>query len=162
MLNEVHLIGYVGRDPEVRSTSNGDRVASVSIATTEKWKDRNSGERREATEWHRVVIFGQLAEIAETFVQKGTLLLVRGKIKTRKWTDQAGAERYTTEIVLSGYDSALKVLANGARMGQGEDAGDERGRNEGRSNGRGVARGNGGGRKPAPADDEPLDDDIPF
>lgn len=96
MINKATLLGHVGRDPEIRNMSNGDAVATVSLATTEKWKDKN-GERQEKTEWHRLVFFGKLAEIVEKYVRKGSLIYVEGKLTTRKW-EKDGVERYTTEI----------------------------------------------------------------
>ena len=165
MLNQVQLIGNVGKGPEVRVTQGGERVANFSLATTEKWKDRNSGERKEATEWHRIVVWGNLAEIVESYVIKGSKVYVCGKIKTRKWTDQSGVEKYSTEIVLTGFDAKLLLL--GDRQGvNNEDEADEA-RDRGRSNGNGRAasggrsNGNGGGRKPAPPQED-LDDEIPF
>jgi len=98
-LNKVMLIGNVGRDPEQRFLANGDAVTTVSIATSERWKDKNSGEMQEATEWHRVVFWRRLAEIVNEYVTKGSPIYVEGKLKTRKWTDKDGAEKYTTEIV---------------------------------------------------------------
>jgi single-strand DNA-binding protein len=98
MLNQAQIIGHVGRDPEVRSLQNGDTVASFSIATTEKWKDKSTGEQREATEWHRVSVFGKLAEIVQKWVTKGSLVYVSGKIVTRKYQDKDGLEKQTTEI----------------------------------------------------------------
>lgn len=108
MLNKAQIIGRVGRDPEVRYLTSGDAVVNIALATTEKWKDKSTGETKEATEWHRVNFFGRLAEIAGEYVQKGTLLYVEGKIKTRKWTDKDGVEKYSTEI--SG--ETLKLLSS--------------------------------------------------
>ncbi len=98
MLNQAQIIGHLGRDPETRYLPSGDAVSSFSIATTEKWKDKQSGEQKEATEWHRISAFGKLAEIIEKYVRKGSLVYVAGKITTRKWTDKDGIERYSTEI----------------------------------------------------------------
>lgn len=98
MLNQAQIIGHLGRDPETRYLPSGDAVSSFSIATTEKWKDKQSGEQKEATEWHRISAFGKLAEIIEKYVRKGSLVYVAGKIITRKWTDKDGIERYSTEI----------------------------------------------------------------
>lgn len=97
-VNKVIIVGNLGRDPEVRTFPSGDRVANVTIATTDKWKDKQSGEMREATEWHRVVFNGRLAEIAGEYLRKGSQVYVEGSLKTRKWTDQAGVEKYATEI----------------------------------------------------------------
>ena len=109
-LNRATLIGNLGRDPEIRSTQTGDKVASLSLATAESWKDRNSGERRERTEWHRVVVWGNLAEIAERYLRKGSKVMIEGQIQTRKWSDQSGQDRYTTEIVVRGFDGKILML----------------------------------------------------
>ena len=109
-VNKVILVGNLGRDPEVRSMQNGDKVANLSIATSEKWKDKNTGEMNERTEWHRVVIFGRLAEIAEQYLRKGSKVYVEGQLQTRKWTDQSGGEKYTTEVVLRGFGGTLTML----------------------------------------------------
>jgi single-strand DNA-binding protein len=107
MLNQAQIIGHVGRDPEVRALPNGDPVAALSIATTEKWKDKATGEKREATEWHRIVLFGKLAEIVQQFVRKGTLVYVSGKIMHKKYQDKEGVEKQITEIRAE----ALKLLS---------------------------------------------------
>jgi single-strand DNA-binding protein len=118
-LNEVRLIGNLGRDPEVRTTQAGDAVVTLSVATSEQWKDKNTGERKERTEWHRVVIFNQaLCNVAEQYLRKGSKVFLGGKMQTRKWTDQQGVERYTTEIVLGPFDSRL-VLLDGKTGGGG-------------------------------------------
>ena len=116
-VNKVIILGNVGKDPELRSFPDGGRVANVSVATTDKWKDKQTGEKREATEWHRVVFQGRLAEIVEQYVQKGAPIYVEGSIHTRKWTDQAGVEKYSTEIKAAG----LQLL--GGRPQQ-QDSGD--------------------------------------
>jgi single-strand DNA-binding protein len=144
MWNEALIIGYVGRDPEIRTTNNGDRCANLSIATSEHWKDKN-GDRQEKTEWHRIVVWGKLAEIVEDHVHKGMLLGVRGKIQTRKWIDKDSNEKYTTEIVLSGFDAKLKMFGKK----NGESDGDD-----------GEERSSRRGRREQPAED--LDDEIPF
>lgn len=162
MLNQVQLIGNVGKDPEVRSTQGGDKIANFSLATSEKWKDRNSGERKEATEWHRVTVFGPLVEIVESYVVKGSKLYVCGKVKTRKWTDNKGAERYSTEIVLSGPEA--KMLMLGEKQGvtnQDEDEDAPRERSNGRAAGKPAER-KPAARKAAPISDDDLDDEIPF
>ncbi len=160
MLNQVELIGNVGKDPEIRIIQNGSKVANLSIATSEKWKDRNSGEQRENTEWHNVVVWGNkngdgLAGIVEKYVNKGDKIYVRGALKTRKWQDQSGIDRYSTEIVLSGFDAKLLLLGGSDGSGQ---------RSESSSSGGGSAGGGSGGSttgsgRPPPAD---LDDEIPF
>lgn len=109
-VNKVILIGNLGRDPEVRTTQSGSKVASLSLATSENWRDKDSGQRKEKTEWHRVVIFGQLADIAEKYLTKGSKVYVCGQLQTRKWTDKDGADKYTTEVVLQGFNSELTML----------------------------------------------------
>lgn len=110
-VNKVILIGNLGRDPEIRSTQDGNRLANMTVATSESWKDKNSGERREKTEWHRVVVFDdQLVEVAEKYLRKGSKIYLEGQLQTRKWTDQQGAERYSTEVVLQRFRSVLTML----------------------------------------------------
>lgn len=119
-VNKVILVGNVGRDPEIRQTSNGQKIVNLSLATSDTWKDKN-GERQEKTEWHRVVIFNQgLAEIAERYVRKGTKLYVEGALQTRKWTDNSGQEKYTTEVVLGNYRGEMTLLD--AKNNAGADA----------------------------------------
>ena len=111
MLNRVEIIGNVGNDPEIRAMQSGDRVANLSIATSERWTDKNSGEKREKTEWHRVVIFNQnLVDLIEKYVKKGSKLFLQGSLCTRKWEDQSGVERYATEIVLKPYNGEILLL----------------------------------------------------
>ncbi len=118
-VNKVILIGNLGRDPEVRSTQNGGKVANLSIATSETWRDRNSGERRERTEWHRVVVFSEgLIKVIENYLRKGSKVYVEGSLQTRKWTDQQGQERYTTEVVLQNFGGTLTML-DGRSEGSG-------------------------------------------
>lgn len=120
-VNKVILIGNLGRDPEVRYTQNGDKIVHLSVATSERWKDRASGEPRERTEWHRVVIFNErLGEVAERFLTKGSKVYLEGQLQTRKWTDQSGAERYTTEVVLQRFRGELTMLDSRAGEGAGE------------------------------------------
>ena len=109
-VNKAILIGNLGRDPEVRTTQGGSKVASLSVATSERWKDRNTGEQKEQTEWHRVVMWEKLAEVAEQYLKKGSKVYLEGRLATRKWTDNSGTERYTTEIVLSGFNSKMVML----------------------------------------------------
>ncbi len=169
-VNKVILIGNLGRDPEVRTLQNGNKVANLNLATSESWKDKSTGERKEKTEWHRVVIFGSLADIAEKYLKKGSKVYVSGSLQTRKWTDQSGAEKYTTEVVLQGFGGELTMLdgkggggggGGGGGMGDdgpsgGWDSGDEGGGGGGRSGG---GRSGGGSARPPKSD---LDDDIPF
>src|SRR4030081_1801235 len=117
-VNKVILVGNLGRDPEIRSTNDGIRIANLNLATSESWRDKMSGERKERTEWHRVVIFNErLAEIAEKYLKKGSKIYVEGALQTRKWTDNSGQERYTTEVVLQRFRGELTMLggAGGAR-----------------------------------------------
>ena len=119
-VNKVIIIGNCGKDPEVRTMQNGSKVANLSLATSESWKDKATGERKEKTEWHRVVVFGALADIVERYVKKGSKVYVSGSLQTRKWTDKDGADKYTTEIVLQGFGSEL-VLLDGRRGDDGID-----------------------------------------
>jgi single-strand DNA-binding protein len=110
-VNKVTLIGNVGKDPEIRSTQDGREIASIVLATSEKWKDKVSGERKEKTEWHRLSIFSEgLVNVVKNYVKKGSKLYIEGSLQTRKWVDNAGVERYTTEVVLQGYSSSLVML----------------------------------------------------
>jgi len=119
-VNKVILIGNLGNDPDVRQTSNGKPVVNLSIATSESWKDRNTGERKERTEWHRVVIFSEgLARIAEQYLKKGSKVYIEGQLQTRKWQDQSGVDKYTTEIVLQGFNSTLTMLDGRSDSGGG-------------------------------------------
>jgi len=137
-VNKVILIGNLGKDPEIRSTNDGTRVASLTIATSENWKDRNSGERKERTEWHRVVIFNdRLVDVVERFVKKGAKLYIEGALQTRKWTDNSGQERYTTEVVLQKFRGELTMLDSRQGGGGGGEFGDDEGG--------GNRRGGGGG-----------------
>lgn len=111
-VNKAILIGNLGRDPEMRALQDGTLVANLSLATSESWKDKNSGERKEKTEWHRVTIFGKVAEVAEKYLRKGSKVYLEGQIQTRKWTDQSGNDRYTTEIVLQPFRGQLTMLGD--------------------------------------------------
>ncbi|MGB4192256.1 MAG: single-stranded DNA-binding protein [Rickettsiales bacterium] len=112
-INKVTLVGNVGRDPEIRTTQDGKEIASITLATSESWKDKSSGERKERTEWHRIVIFSDgLVNIVKNYVKKGSKLYIEGALQTRKWVDNSGVERYTTEIVLQGYSASLLMLDN--------------------------------------------------
>lgn len=153
-VNKVILVGNLGRDPEVRHTQDGKPVVNLSVATSETWKDRNTGERQERTEWHRVVIFNEnLARIAEQYLRKGSKVYLEGQLQTRKWTDQSGAERYSTEVVLSRFKGELTLLdAKGEGGGSYAAAG---GDDFGSSGGF-------GGAKSASKGGGDLDDEIPF
>src|SRR5581483_3167490 len=163
-VNKVILIGNLGRDPEVRTLQNGGKVANLSLATSESWRDKSSGERKEKTEWHRVVIFGNLADIAEKYLKKGSKVYVSGSLQTRKWTDQSGTEKYTTEVVLQGFGGELTMLdgkGGGAGAGAGGGMSDDGGGwDSGDAEPPRAARG-GGGRMAAKGGND-LDDDIPF
>ena len=133
-MNRATIIGNVGRDPEIRTFQDGGKVANLAIATSEKWKDKDTGERKEATEWHRVAVFGPLAGIVEQYVTKGMKLAIEGQIRTRKWQDQSGQDRYSTEIVLQGPRASLEMLGGGQERqerapeptaGSGPDMSDE-------------------------------------
>lgn len=119
-VNKVILIGNLGRDPEIRSTEGGKRIANLSIATSEKWKDKNSGDAKEKTEWHRVVIFNdRLADVCERYLKKGSKVYLEGALETRKWTDQSGADKYSTEVVLRQFKGELTIL-DGKKAGEDE------------------------------------------
>ena len=122
-MNRITITGYVGADPEIRTTESGAKVANFSVATTDKWKDKSTGEPKERTEWHKCVCWSEgLVGVIERFVQKGTHLLVEGQVQTRKWQDKAGADRYTTEVVMSGYTSKLELLSSKSNGGGGSNA----------------------------------------
>jgi len=185
-VNKVILVGNLGADPEIRSFQNGGKVANVRIATSETWKDRNTGERKEKTEWTSVAIFSEgLVNVVERFLRKGSKIYVEGKLQTRKWQDQQGQDRYTTEVVLQGFDAKLVMLdgpgggqsggGGGGRSsaggGGGSDwgstgGGDPYGNDFGGGNsfggGSGGGRSGGGGRSAPPAFDDDLNDDVPF
>lgn len=121
-VNKVILIGNCGKDPEIRAMQNGGKVANVSIATSESWKDKATGEKKEKTEWHRIVVFGPLADIVERYVKKGSKIYVSGALQTRKWTDAGGIEKYSTEVVLQGFGAELTLLDAPKRVEQTDDA----------------------------------------
>ena len=168
-VNKVILIGNLGKDPEVRSMQSGGKVCNLSVATSESWKDKMSGERKERTEWHRVVIFNEnLISVAERFLKKGSKVYLEGQIETRKWADQAGVEKYSTEIVLRPIRGELTLLdsregggGGGSYGGGGGDYGSGGGSSGGRggSGSGGGGYGGGGGFTPSGPD---LDDEIPF
>jgi single-strand DNA-binding protein len=169
-VNKVILIGNLGRDPEVRSFQNGGKVCNLRIATSETWKDRNTGERREKTEWHSVAIFQEgLVRVAEQYLKKGSKVYIEGQLQTRKWQDQSGADRYSTEVVLQGFGGTLTMLdgpGGGSGGGGGGGYGGGGGGNDygggydsGPSQGGGNDYGSGGGGGGGSRD---LDDEIPF
>lgn len=159
-VNKVILIGNLGRDPESRSFNNGGKVCNLRIATSESWKDKQTGERKERTEWHSVAIFSEgLANVAERYLRKGSKVYIEGQLRTRKWQDQSGNDRYSTEIVIDGFNGSMTML-DGRDSSGGGGSGDSWG--DGNNDG-----GNGGGQssgsKPAGgAFDDDLDDDVPF
>ncbi|MDX2144149.1 MAG: single-stranded DNA-binding protein [Rhodospirillaceae bacterium] len=165
-VNKVILIGNLGKDPEVRTMQNGNKVANLSIATSESWRDKATGEKKEKTEWHRVVIFGNLAEIAEKYLKKGSKVYVCGSLQTRKWQDKDGQDKYSTEVVLQGYGGELTMLdgrggGGGGGMGGGGGGMDEPVMERGGGGGgwdSGSGGKSGGGKKGG----DDLDDDIPF
>ncbi|MDM7955936.1 single-stranded DNA-binding protein [Blastomonas sp.] len=179
-VNKVILIGNLGADPEVRSFQNGGKVANLRIATTETWKDRNSGEKQERTDWHNVAIFGDgLAGVAERFLRKGSKIYVEGQLRTRKWQDQSGADRYTTEVVLQGPGAVLTMLdgkpgggggggGGGGDFGGGRSSGGSSGGGSGGARGfndSGSGGGSGGGSNWGGGGggfDDDLNDDVPF
>ena len=155
-VNKVMLVGNLGRDPEVRSMQSGDKVCNLSVATSERWKDRNSGEMQEKTEWHRVVIFDQkLIEVAEKYLQKGAKVFLEGQLQTRKWTDQSGQDKYTTEVVLQRFRGQL-VMLDSRGGGQGQGGGYDAAPPHDQQPAMAAAGGGGMGG----GDD--LDDEIPF
>lgn len=156
-LNKVMLIGNLGRDPEVRTFQNGGKVVNFSIATSERWRDKASGEQRERTQWHNIAVFNEpVGRIAEQYLRKGSKVFVEGQLETRKWQDQSGQDRYTTEVVLRPYTGNLTLLDGRGEGGGGSDFG-------GGSTGGGYGDSYGGGSAaPAPAGPSDLDDEIPF
>jgi single-strand DNA-binding protein len=169
-LNKVTLIGNLGRDPEMRSTQDGNRIATFTVATSDTWRDRVSGERKERTEWHRIVIFNErLAEIAEKYLRKGSKVYLEGALQTRKWTDQGGQERTTTEIVLPKFRGELTMLDGAGGRGAASAGGpstegdyDDGYADEPAPRATPVMPGRGGGAGPRRGMREDLDDDIPF
>jgi single-strand DNA-binding protein len=140
-VNKVILVGNLGNAPEVRTMPNGGKVVNLSVATAENWRDKNTGEKREKTEWHRVVIFSEgLAKVAEQYLKKGSKVYLEGQLQTRKWTDQSGNEKFSTEIVLQGFNAAMVLLdSNGSKQSEPKES-----------------------RAPQPKNDFAMDDDIPF
>ncbi|MFT8736276.1 MAG: single-stranded DNA-binding protein [Zymomonas mobilis] len=183
-VNKVILLGNLGRDPEVRTFSNGNRVANLKIATSESWRDRNTGERREKTEWHSVAIFSEgLVKVAEQYLRKGSKVYIEGQLQTRKWQDQSGQDRYSTEVVLQGFNASLVMLDGRSNSGGGDfNGGGNNFGNSGAGAGGGFGGGNaspannewgktennfGGGASSSNSNHDPfgmddLDDDVPF
>ena len=176
-VNKVILVGNLGQDPEIRSTQDGRQIANFSIATSDSWKDKNTGERREKTEWHRVVVFNEgLVKVIQNYVKKGSKLYIEGALQTRKWTDQSGTEKYTTEVVLQGFNGNLTMLdsrnAGGGDGGYGGGAGGGAGGGnfgqQGSMDSSGGSGGQSGGQSSGQSGGQPqnfardLDDDVPF
>src|SRR5436190_12844640 len=163
-VNKVILVGNLGRDPEIRSTQDGMRIANLNLATSESWRDRTSGERKERTEWHRVVIFNErLVEVAEKYLRKGSKIYVEGALQTRKWTDNAGVEKYSTEVVLQKFRGELTMLDGARGAGGGVEAGGfDEGYGGGGFGGDEPVRGGSGPARSRGSMSKELDDDIPF
>jgi single-strand DNA-binding protein len=169
-VNKVILVGNLGRDPEVRHTQDGQKIVHLAVATSDRWRDRNSGENRERTEWHRVVIFNErLGEVAEKYLSKGRSVYLEGALQTRKWQDQSGQERYTTEIVLQRFRGELVLLGGrdeGGFASAGPPADDQSdwGRSPSPASRGGGAGGRSGGTRGEPSSEnfDDLDDEIPF
>ncbi len=162
-VNKVILVGNLGADPEVRSFQNGGKVVNIRIATSETWRDKASGERKERTEWHSVAIFNEnLAKVAEQYLKKGSKVYVEGKLETRKWQDQSGADRYTTEVVLRAFGGELTLLDGRAERGGGDERGYDDATGGRPASGGGGARSGGYGGAPAAAARGDMDDEIPF
>jgi len=160
-VNKVILVGNLGKDPEVRHTQSGSKIVSFPLATSDTWNDRQSGERRERTEWHRVVIFNERAgDVAERFLRKGRKVYIEGELRTRKWTDQGGQEHYTTEVVIDRFRGELVLIDSNRGNGDEGEGGFAGGSNGGRSGGS-SGNGNRNAGWDAPGGND-LDDDVPF
>jgi single-strand DNA-binding protein len=158
-VNKVILIGNLGKDPEIRTLNSGDRVANLRIATSEQWRDKSTGERKEKTEWHQVVIFNEnIVKVAENYLKKGSTVYVEGSLTTRKYTDQQGVEKYTTEVVIQRFNGQLTMLGgrgDGAGAGGGAGRGDD-------DYSSGFSTGGGANKPSGPRESYDLNDDIPF
>ncbi len=161
-VNKVIIVGNLGRDPEVRSFQNGGKVCNLTVATSENWRDKNTGERRERTEWHRVAIFSEgLVRVAEQYLRKGSKVYIEGQLETRKWQDQNGQDKYSTEVVLRGFNSTLTMLDGRSEGGGGGGGGYDRGGDfGGGGDDRGGSSSGGGSQGGGFRND--LDDEIPF
>ncbi|WP_417622802.1 single-stranded DNA-binding protein [Parasphingorhabdus sp.] len=170
-INKVIIVGNLGKDPEVRTFANGGKVCNFSVATSESWKDRQTGERKEKTEWHNISIYNEgLAGVAEKYLRKGSKVYLEGKLQTRKWQDQSGNDRYSTDVVLQGFDAKMEMLDSrqgGGGQGGGSNDGWGGGQSGGGSGGGsndswGQTGGGSGGGQGGGAFDSDLDDDVPF
>ncbi|WP_417610701.1 single-stranded DNA-binding protein [Parasphingorhabdus sp.] len=159
-INKVIIVGNLGKDPEVRTFANGGKVCNFSVATSESWKDKQTGERKEKTEWHNISIYNEgLAGVAERYLKKGSKVYLEGKLQTRKWQDQSGNDRYSTDVVLQGFDAKMEMLDS--RQGGGSNDGWGGGAPSGGGSG-GGSWGQTGGGQGGGAFDSDLDDDVPF
>jgi single-strand DNA-binding protein len=166
-VNKVVILGRLGKDPEVRHTHSGDAVTTLSVATSEQWIDKMSGEKKEQTEWHRIVIFGKLAEIAAHWLKKGSQAYFEGKIKTRKWQDQSGQDRYSTDIVLSGPQAVMQFVGGGSGGQNGQQGRDgppsaSQGHRGGQASAAEYAQASGRGAPAGGGGQADFEDDIPF
>jgi single-strand DNA-binding protein len=155
-VNKAIILGNIGRDPEIRSTQGGERIATLSVATSESWRDKASGEKKEKTEWHRISVWGPVVDVIEKYVNKGDRIYIEGKIETRKWTDQQGQERYSTEIVVRGFGGKIELLGE-RRNGGGGYSGGRGGNGYGDAHEEPSRGGGGSSRR-----DDDLNDEIPF
>jgi single-strand DNA-binding protein len=166
-VNKVILVGNVGKDPEIRRTQDGRPIANISLATSETWRDKATGERKEKTEWHRVVVFNEnLCKVIEQYVKKGSKLYIEGSLQTRKWTDQSGAEKYSTEVVLQGFNGSLTMLDGragaGAAGGMMESGQSDYGDGYGSGSSEPTRRSPGKNGTSKASFDKQIDDEIPF
>lgn len=168
-INKVILVGNLGQDPEVRYMSNGNAVANFNVATSETWKDKQTGENREKTEWHRIVAFGKLAEITGEYIKKGTLVYIEGQLQTRKWQDQSGQDRYTTEVVINPIGGSLQILGNRPSNDSYNEGSKSWGQSANNTSSAPTAPATSGASSAVPASQPPMpeppmdfDDDIPF
>lgn len=157
-VNKVTLLGRLGRDPEIRQMNNGGNVANLSLATSERWRDQGTSEMQERTEWHRVVVFGKLADVVGKYLKKGSQVYFEGRLQTRKWTDQEGKDRYSTEVIVSGFGGVMVMLGGNGSGGGGYSDSDQGGGYSGGSGGYAAGGGSGGHSGSSRFED----DEIPF
>lgn len=158
-VNKVILVGNLGEDPQVRYMPSGGAVANITVATSESWRDKNTGEQREKTEWHRVALFGKVAEVAGEFLRKGSQVYIEGQLQTRKWQDQNGQDRYTTEVVVQGFNGSMQMLGARRQGGNQQPAPQQQYQHPGATQQQASAPQQGYQYSPPPAD---FDDDVPF